>query len=182
MAWVLIRNFLCSIVLSSAGWLTICNKGSSKLKISQRWLPPPDGMIKLNFDGSSIGNPGDAGIGGLCRNSKGDVLWAFSGPIGVADSSEAEVRAAHCGLKLLDPSVFDKVIVEGDSSNVILWLRGEASPPWRFLSLFDELNDLALLSAISFRHVRRAANSEADSLARSGVFRSSLEQFDYLPP
>ncbi|XP_077232605.1 uncharacterized protein LOC143869951 [Tasmannia lanceolata] len=158
------------------GWQTICKEGISKVKIIQPWLPPPEGMIKLNFDGSSLGNPGDAGIGGLCRDSEGDVLWAFSGPIGVADSNEAEVRAVHCGIKSLDLSVLDKVIVEGDSSNIILWLLSAASPPWRFLSFFEELDDLVLLSSITFRHVRRSANSEADSLARSGVFRPSLER------
>ncbi|XP_077242341.1 uncharacterized protein LOC143882820 [Tasmannia lanceolata] len=157
------------------GWETICKEGISKEKIIQSWHPPSDGLIKLNFDGSSLGNPGEAGLGGLCRNDKGKVLWAYSGPIGVADSNEAEVRAAHSGIKHLDSSVFDKIIVEGDSLNVIRWLSGVAIPPWRFLPFFEEIEDLVQGSSIVFEHVRRIANAEADSLAREGVLRSGLE-------
>ncbi|XP_077240349.1 uncharacterized protein LOC143881246 [Tasmannia lanceolata] len=147
------------------------------LASSFRWA------MKLNFDGSSLGNPREeAGIGGLCRNDKGGILWAYSGPIGVADSNEAEVRAVHSGIKYLDRSAFDKIIVEGDSLNVICWLSGEAIPPWRFLPFFEEIEDLVQGSSIVFDHVRRTANAEADSLAKGGVFRTDLEWFDYLPP
>ncbi|XP_077249330.1 uncharacterized protein LOC143888817 [Tasmannia lanceolata] len=151
------------------GWAIICKEGVSKVKIIQSWYPPSDGQMKLNFDGSSLGNPGESGIGGLCRNDKGEVLWAYSGPIGVADSNEAEVRAVHSGIKYLDRSAFDKIIVERDSLNVIRWLSGEASPPWRFLPFFEEIEDLVHGSSIVFDHVRRSANAEADSLAMGGV-------------
>ena len=33
---------------------------------------PPDPFIKLNTDGSALGNPGLAGAGGLLRNNSGD--------------------------------------------------------------------------------------------------------------
>ena len=36
-----------------------------------RWHPPPSGFFKLNTDGSSLGNLGLAGAGGLLRNSDG---------------------------------------------------------------------------------------------------------------
>jgi hypothetical protein len=36
-----------------------------------RWHPPPEGYIKVNVDGSSFGNPGNAGFGGLLRNDRG---------------------------------------------------------------------------------------------------------------
>ncbi|XP_077214595.1 uncharacterized protein LOC143849470 [Tasmannia lanceolata] len=164
------------------GWAIICKEGVSKAKIIQSWVSPSQGLMKLNFNGSSLGNPGEAGIGGLCRNDKGEVLWAYSGPIGVADSNEAEVRAVHSGIKFLDSQVYDSSIVEGDSLNVIRWLSGEVAPPWRFLPFFKEIEDLIQGSSIVFGHVRRSANAEADSLARGGVFRTILECFDYFPP
>ncbi|XP_077252633.1 uncharacterized protein LOC143892045 [Tasmannia lanceolata] len=164
------------------GWRTVCWEGVRREKIVQRWEAPPEGYLKINFDGSSLGNPGQAGIGGFVRSSAGVVSWAFAGPIDRSDSSEAEVKAAFQGIKRLSRDMFDKVIVEGDSSNVISWLSGKITPPWRFLSFFEEIADLVLGSSIVFKFARRSANGEADSLARASVHKEGLEWFDHLPP
>ena len=42
------------------------------------WTPPLYGALKINTDGSSRGNPGLAGIGGVVRCSFGDVQFFFS--------------------------------------------------------------------------------------------------------
>ena len=42
------------------------------------WTPPPCGVLKINTDGSSRGNPGSAGIGGVARCSSGNVKFFFS--------------------------------------------------------------------------------------------------------
>ncbi|XP_077249299.1 uncharacterized protein LOC143888774 [Tasmannia lanceolata] len=164
------------------GWHIVCLEGLQREKPSLKWEAPPDGHIKLNFDGSCLGNPGPAGVGGLCRDSRGVVSWAFAGPIGISDSTEVEVRAAYQGIKRLSLDSYDRTIVEGDSSNVIGWLSGQVVPPWRFLNYFEEIHDLIEESSIVCKHVRREANGEADSLARSGVFKEGLEWFDFLPP
>ncbi|XP_077234220.1 uncharacterized protein LOC143876406 [Tasmannia lanceolata] len=164
------------------GWSTICMESVNKVKSRPSWSPPPPGSLKLNFDGSSIGNPGAAGVGGLCRNHKGEVIWAYSGPLGYADSSEAEVRAIHSGILSMPRLECDSLIVEGDSVNVISWLSGDASPPWRFVHFFEEIEDRGKGYSMVFQHVRRSANVAADSLAKSGVSRAELECFDYLPP
>ncbi|XP_077251856.1 uncharacterized protein LOC143891093 [Tasmannia lanceolata] len=74
------------------GWRVICLEGSHCPKVIPRWSPSPLGKLKISFDGSSFGNQGPAGIGGLCRNSSGESVWNFSGPLGVCDSSEAVVE------------------------------------------------------------------------------------------
>ena len=38
---------------------------------------PPQGILKINTDGSSKGNPSPAGIGGVGRDSKGDIQFVF---------------------------------------------------------------------------------------------------------
>ncbi|XP_077215810.1 uncharacterized protein LOC143850444 [Tasmannia lanceolata] len=111
------------------GWRIVCWEGVRREKIVQRWEAPPEGYLKINFDGSSLGNPGQAGIGALARNSARVVSWAFAGPIGRSDSSEAEVKAAFQGIHRLSRDTFGKVIVEGDSSNVISWLFGKIASP-----------------------------------------------------
>lgn len=42
------------------------------------WNPPPSGFIRLNFDGWSLGNPGQFGIGCIFRDCKGKVVFVFS--------------------------------------------------------------------------------------------------------
>ena len=39
------------------------------------WTPPPCGVLKINTDGSSRGNLGPVGIGGVVRCSSGDVKF-----------------------------------------------------------------------------------------------------------
>ena len=42
------------------------------------WTHPPCGILKINTDGSSRGNPCPAGIGGVVHCSSGDVKFFFS--------------------------------------------------------------------------------------------------------
>lgn len=45
-----------------------------------KWEPPPQGTLKLNFDGASKGNPGEAGFGSVVRNSDGHIMglqWGY---------------------------------------------------------------------------------------------------------
>lgn len=41
----------------------------------KEWEPPAEGLVKINFNGSSIGNPGLAGFGCVARDSHGRVLF-----------------------------------------------------------------------------------------------------------
>jgi hypothetical protein len=43
------------------------------------WHPPLDNVIKVNVDGSSIGNPSRSGFRGLLRNSLGGWIIVFAG-------------------------------------------------------------------------------------------------------
>ena len=55
------------------------HSGNSTKHHSQRvnhqghWSPPEAGTLKINTDGSSRGNPGPAGIGGVGRDSSSDI-------------------------------------------------------------------------------------------------------------
>ncbi|MCH93148.1 N-terminal acetyltransferase complex ARD1 subunit-like protein [Trifolium medium] len=54
---------------------------------------PAQNEWKWNVDGSSKGKPGAAGIGGVLRNDRGDIVAQFAASIGVRDSNEAEFLA-----------------------------------------------------------------------------------------
>ncbi|KAK2635596.1 hypothetical protein Ddye_030388 [Dipteronia dyeriana] len=59
------------------------------------WSLPSLGCKKFNVDGSTVGNPGNAGIGGVLRDSLGKVLGLFSLSVGIQDSNTAEIMAFH---------------------------------------------------------------------------------------
>ncbi len=58
---------------------SLLQKGATR-KISERsktWNFPPEGIIKMNFDGVLKRNPGHARFGGCFRYNKGDLLGIF---------------------------------------------------------------------------------------------------------
>ncbi|XP_077240382.1 uncharacterized protein LOC143881282 [Tasmannia lanceolata] len=163
------------------GWGVVCLSSEWANKVEQRWEPPPEGVLKTNFDGACFGNPGPAGVEGLCRDDAGMVLSTFWGPLGVTDAKEAEVQAAFNDIKKVSKDHLKRVIVKVDSFNVIRWLRGGVVPSRRFLDLFDEMEDILAESDIELIHVRRSANEKADALARRGVVCNSVNWFDQFP-
>ena len=43
-----------------------------------KWRTPPQGILKINTNGSSKGNPSLASIASVSRDSKGDIQFMFS--------------------------------------------------------------------------------------------------------
>ena len=64
-------------------------------------------------------------------------------------------------------------ILEGDSLSVIQWCSGSSSYPWR-LADWAEVQDISRRLGATFNHILRGANALANSLAREGVFNSTL--------
>ncbi|XP_027067834.1 uncharacterized protein [Coffea arabica] len=77
------------------------------------WLRPPIGCIRLNIDGSSLGNPGLSGAGAIFRDSGGNILCGFSWFLGSRTNMEAEAMALLEGLLL--SATFHSLHVEMDS-------------------------------------------------------------------
>ncbi|KAK1564862.1 hypothetical protein Q3G72_013377 [Acer saccharum] len=71
-----------------------CSSSKHRKQIFNKWWQPPSpSAMKFNVDGSSRGNPGNAGIGGVLRDCLGKVLGLFSLHIGYKDAISAEVSA-----------------------------------------------------------------------------------------
>lgn len=45
------------------------------------WIKPKPGFIKLNTDGSALGNPRIIGAGGILRDYMGKFLFAYTIPL-----------------------------------------------------------------------------------------------------
>lgn len=76
-----------------------------------RWERPRSGWRKLNTDGSSLGNPGLVGGGGVIRDEIGNWVAGFSRRIGVTSSFEAELWALRDGLTICVDKNFQAIEV-----------------------------------------------------------------------
>ncbi|GLU21496.1 hypothetical protein SLE2022_376300 [Rubroshorea leprosula] len=78
--------------------------------------------MKLNTDGSSLGNPGPYGAGGIFRDHHGNWIVGHSRNVGIAPSLTAELWAIRDGLRLAVDKGFHDIIVESDSKAAVLLL------------------------------------------------------------
>jgi ribonuclease HI len=142
------------------------------------WSPPPKDFLKLNFDGASKGNPGDAGYGVIFRNHLGHIIAIGAGPLGHSTNNAAELWALINGLQMASQNNYTKLIVEGDSQVIIGLLRrilhgvnpDNISPSWRLTyGLQIIVGLLHSQQVIIPTHIRRKANQIADELANVGI-------------
>lgn len=81
-----------------------------------------EGVFKLNFDGSSKGNPVPGGFGCVVRDSRSNVVRAFCGALGGCNLIKAEAMALLMGLREWQSMGAHGCIVEGIWPQ---WLGGE---------------------------------------------------------
>lgn len=87
-----------------------------------QWTKPPNQWVKLNSDGSCLPN-GNMGAGGVIRNKDGEMLLAYSTPLGVGSNNQAEIEAALFGIAWCTQMGFYKVILEVDSEFICKWIN-----------------------------------------------------------
>lgn len=93
------------------------------------WQPPHLGILKLNFDGSSFGNPDLSGYRRVIRDHIGKVICIVVGPIAHGDSTKAELMGLIMGLRELKSSKFIRMD----------WLRG--TPKWWWVGVWVYLRE-----------------------------------------
>ncbi|XP_039053775.1 uncharacterized protein LOC120195910 [Hibiscus syriacus] len=136
------------------------------------WVPPLEGFLKLNVDGPMVSGWKKGGIGGLFRDSRGLLLQWFSEAVGGGPPILAELLAIKRGICLMEELDFvanQRVILESDLSNALKWIQNPGLSPPLHLSLVKDIISLLIGKDIIFRHISRAANWEADKLAKDGI-------------
>lgn len=125
----------------------------------------------LEFDGSSKGNPGQAGAGAIIRSDDGNLICKLREGLGVATSNAAEYRGFILGLKYALGKGFTSVRVRGDSKLVCMQIQGL----WRvknqnIFRLYEEAKRLKdKFQSFQIIHVLRDLNYEADNQANLAV-------------
>lgn len=127
-------------------------------------------LINLYTDGGSRGNPGPAGIGAVILDENNKVLSEVSEFIGNGTNNQAEYTALIRGLEValkLNPS---KINCYLDSELVVKQLNKEykvKNPEIK--ELYNKVLDLVIFQQVSFSHIPREKNKEADKLVNKAL-------------
>lgn len=128
-------------------------------------------------DGGSRGNPGPAALGTVICDSDGKIIKEYGQVLGRKTNNEAEYEAVIFALKkikqLLGKEKARKMLVEMrmDSEFVTKQLNGEYKiEEERMIPLFVAVWNLRMdFAKVTFNHVRREQNKEADRLVNEAL-------------
>lgn len=126
---------------------------------------------KLFTDGGSRGNPGPAGIGGVLYDEEDQIIASFSKYLGEGTNNQAEYTALLTGLELAQKHQVEELACFLDSELVVKQLKKEYKVKDAGLAkLFVKVwNASQNFRKISFTHVRREYNKEADLLVNQAL-------------
>ena len=128
-------------------------------------------------DGGSRGNPGEAAIGVVIRDEKGNLTKEYGEAIGIKTNNETQYPAVISALKKIK-ALFGKekakkteVNFKMDSEFVMKQLNGEYKiEEERMQPLFIAVWNLKMdFARVTFSHVRREQNKEADRLVNMAL-------------
>lgn len=129
----------------------------------------------ISTDGGSRGNPGPAGIGVVIKNEKGEVLRDLGKAIGITTNNVAEYTAVLTALRLVKDNPqwgVASISFLLDSLLVVSQLTGVYKiKDQRLQGLCVEIKkeERSLAVPISYAHIRREFNKEADLLVNQAL-------------
>ncbi|MFA6466425.1 MAG: ribonuclease HI family protein [Patescibacteria group bacterium] len=127
-------------------------------------------MARLFTDGGARGNPGPAAIGGVIYDGKNKIA-DFSQYIGQTTNNQAEYQALLKGLDLALSNNIQNLECFLDSELVVKQMNKEYKVKDKELAkIFVKVYNLSLkFKKISFSHIRREYNKEADALVNKAL-------------
>ena len=133
-------------------------------------------MITVYIDGGARGNPGPAGYGVSIQDPDGAVLDELHGGLGIATNNVAEYSGLLAALRWAAEHGHRKVHVRADSELLVKQMRGEYRVKNEGLKpLFLQACALVRrIGDVSFEHVRREMNKEADRLSNLGMDQAEI--------
>ena len=128
-------------------------------------------MITANVDGGARGNPGSAGYGAVIKDDHGRVLAELYAGIGVSTNNIAEYQGLIAALEWARTHGHTRVHVKSDSQLVVQQMLGKYRVKHAgLIPLHQKARRLAAeIGHVTFEHVRRELNQEADRLSNLGM-------------
>ncbi|KAK2655170.1 hypothetical protein Ddye_008222 [Dipteronia dyeriana] len=143
-----------------------------KSRKASSWIPPNAYALKFDVVGLASGAPGNAGIGGVLRNSSGLMLGMFSLYVGSGDSRMAEMLAIHKAISLCAHStalIGKEIGIVSDSAEAVLCVNAAGVRNLAFMNIIQEIQQcLFILGNKRVIFNFRSSNSLPDSLAKNG--------------
>jgi probable phosphoglycerate mutase len=127
-------------------------------------------LITAYIDGGARGNPGPAGYGVYIQLADGAVVELHGG-LGIATNNVAEYNGLLAALKWTIDHGHRKLAVRADSELLVKQMRGEykvKNPGLQPLAARARVM-IAQLDTVTFQHVRRELNKDADRLSNVGM-------------
>ena len=124
------------------------------------------------IDGSSLGNPGEAGYGVVLKDEGGKIVATVGRYIGRATNNVAEYRGLLSCLELAKQYGVSSLTVYSDSQLLVNQIRGIYRVRASHLQeIHGRILDMIASSGMRFEivHVPREKNREADGLARQAI-------------
>ena len=127
----------------------------------------PAATYRVNIDGGARGNPGPAGWGVVVRTDAGDLVTELMGALPHATNNVAEYQGLLSALEWCADQGARKVHVQSDSLLLVQQMRGVYKVKHEGLKpLYGRARLLVhRIGAVTFEHVRREQNADADRLA-----------------
>ena len=133
----------------------------------------------IHGDGGSRGNPGPAGAGAMIRDEFGSSVGAVSKFLGIRTNNFAEYEAVILAceelLKIVPKEEWSKteVTIKMDSELVVKQMNGvyKIKHPVMKEQCARLIHITTAFGKVTFVHVRRAENSDADALANEAMDR-----------
>lgn len=137
-------------------------------------------QFTIHADGGSRGNPGPSGAGAMIRDHLGNSVASVSQYLGTRTNNFAEYEAVILAFETLAKLVGKKVsttevVVKMDSELVVKQMKGQYKVKHPVLKeQYARLTHvIGAFGKVSFTHVPRAQNSDADALANEAMDRGS---------
>ena len=123
--------------------------------------------LYIYTDGGARGNPGPAGAGAVAYDENGVAVFQISEYLGETTNNQAEYQALIMALKKAVALETKEAEIFMDSELIVKQLNREYKVKNKELQpLFVQVYNLTLsFKKISFKHIRREKNKEADKLA-----------------
>jgi probable phosphoglycerate mutase len=131
---------------------------------------PGGGSATANIDGGSRGNPGPAGYGVHIRRDDG-TLVELKGSLPHCTNNVAEYNGLLAALRWAAAQGISTLHIRADSQLLVKQMLGEYRVKHAGLQpLYEEARAIVRrIGRVTFEHVRRELNTEADRLANEAM-------------
>lgn len=133
-------------------------------------------ILYINSDGGSRGNPGPAASAFIVKDEKGNEVYKWYKYLGTRTNNQAEYMGVVMALKWLElqkgKGDIEKVIYRLDSELIAKQLSGEYKVKSKLLIPYvQKAKEIIekLSFTLTFEHVLRNLNTEADSLVNKAL-------------